>query len=207
MRTIRIFAFFLFQMLINRFKLSDDIDRNYSIARGICKRTLNTARITVEGIGSENIPNASAVVIIPNHKSLFDIMALLLTVDRTMSVVAAKEMYIPVLKKYIDAIDCVQIDRFIKTQVDKKEVVRTQKEISNHLISGHCVTIFPEGRLILGDDLGEFKTASFKAPLRTDAYIVPTYIHGSEGINRKGRWFFFPKTHITVTFGKPIKPS
>ena len=161
----------------------------------------------MESFGHDNIPKTSGVVIIPNHKSLFDIMALMIAVDRTMGVVAAKEMYIPILKKYINAINSVQIDRFLDTPVDKKEVVRTQKEIVDRLNSGYCLTIFPEGKLIPGDDLGEFKAASFNASKRTDAFIVPTYIHGSEGISRKGRWFYFPKAHITVSFKTAIKPS
>jgi len=207
MRTIRIFAYLLYLLVINNFKLSGDVGRNYSIAKEICRKTLLTAGITVEDTGRENIPVTSGTVIIPNHKSLFDIMALVLVVDRTMGVVAAKEMYVPVLKKYINAIKSVRMDRFINAPVDKKEVVLTQKRIVSLLSSGYCLTIFPEGKLISGNDLGEFKTASFSAPRKTDAFIVPTYIHGSEGINKKGRWFYFPKTNITISFGEAIKPS
>ena len=207
MRAIKIFGYFLFLMIIKCFRLSDDVDRNYKIAKEISRRTLKSAGITVESIGNENIPESSATVIIPNHKSLFDIMALILIVDRTMGAVAAKEMYIPFLRRYIDAIKSVKLDRFINGSVDKREVVQTQRKIIETLKSGHCLTIFPEGRLIHDKDFGEFKNASFNAPLKTDAYIVPTYIHGSEGINRKGRWFKFPKAHITITFDKPIKPS
>ena len=208
MRTIRIFAYFLYLMLVNLFRLSDDVDRNYIITKKISSKTLSSAGITVERIGHENIPAEAAVVIAPNHKSLFDIMAMIHVVDRTMGVVTAKEMYIPVLRKYIDAIKCVRMDRFINTPVDKKEVLLTQQRIVELLNNGYCLTIFPEGRLIPGADLGEFKTASFKAPLKTDSLIVPAYISGSEGINKRGKWFYFPKNvHITVTFGKPIRPS
>ena len=207
MRTIRIFAYFLYLLVINRYKLSEDVERNYGVAKEICRKTFLSAGITVEKIDHDNIPETPGVVIVPNHKSLFDIMALILVVDRTMGTVAAKEMYIPFLRKYISAIGCVRIDRYIDSPVDKEEVVRTQKKIVSLLSGGYCLTIFPEGRLVPGDDLGEFRTASFNAPKKTDAYIVPTYIHGSEGINRKGRWFCFPKAHIVISFGKAIKPS
>ncbi|MCL2539406.1 MAG: 1-acyl-sn-glycerol-3-phosphate acyltransferase [Oscillospiraceae bacterium] len=207
MKTILVLGYLLLMLIFLSFKLSDDVSNNYSVAKTISKRTLSAAGMTVEAIGEENIPKTSGVVIISNHKSVFDALALIATVERAMGFVAAKEMYAPFLRQYIKAIGSVSIDRFINSTMDKRDIIRTQKKIADMLLEGHCLAIFPEGRLIYGEELGEFSAASFKTPQMTDAYIVPTYIHGTEEIITKRKWFRVPKTHITVTFAKAIKPS
>ena len=206
-KTTIVLSYFVCLLLINSVRLTGDVQKNSRIARKIATKMLRASNAKVQAFGVENIPQEGGTMIVVNHKSLWDVFVVAATVNRPMGFVAAKELYVFPLTQYLDAIRCVCLDRFIDAAVNKKMVVETQRKVVDALQSGYCLTIYPEGGLVYGDDLGDFKTASFSAPQKTDAHVVPAYISGTVGINKKGRWLVIPKTRITIVFGKAIRPS
>ncbi|MDD3453076.1 MAG: lysophospholipid acyltransferase family protein [Bacilli bacterium] len=193
----------LFLMSKEKNRLNDDFQNNYALCQEIANKIINDLNISFDVIGAENIPTDASTLITPNHRGFFDILILLSIIDRPTSFATAKELYnVPILKQYIESINCISIDRETS---DMDEIKKQMKAMSNSIANG-CTVVFPEGCANhYGDEISEFKKGAFVSAPKLDPYIVPTYI--DLGKTRNFSQWLVPSEKITVSIGEPFKPS
>ena len=99
---------------------------------------------------------------------------------------------------------CIR-DRFLDRS-DIKQGLQMILSGCEEIKSGTSICIFPEGTRGKTEselELGEFHNGSFKMAMKTGCPIIPVAMTGTAEIFEKHiPWI--KKSHVTVTFGKPI---
>lgn len=136
---------------------------------------LSAAGANVKVIGTENIPKDETVLFMSNHQSNFDIALFLGCIDTPKGFVAKLELgKVPILKKWMENIDCIFMDRS-SIRKSAEAIAESTKLLKN----GRSMVIFPEGTRSKTGDLGEFKAGSFKLATKSKVKIIPVTINGS----------------------------
>lgn len=146
--------------------------------------------------GRELVPDG-AMVLVSNHQSYLDPVAVGLAMPRPVYFIAKEELFrIPVFGWYIRKLHAFPIKR----GVADRQVMKTALK---HLRQGRPVLIFPEGTRHRDDGLADgFPGAAFIA-YKAGVPLVPTAIKGIGDVFPPGTRFpRFPR--VSVAFGKPI---
>lgn len=153
----------------------------------------------VDVIGRENIPDNQPVLYVGNHRSYFDIVIGYRLIKGECGFIAKKEMEkIPFLRRWMKNIHCLFLDR-----KNIKEGLKTILAGIDKVKHGISIWIFPEGTRNRDAGMMEFKEGSMKIAEKTDCPIIPVAMTGTAEIFEKHiPWI--KKSHVTVTFGKPI---
>ena len=183
--------------------LNDDIDNNYRVCRDICIKLVESCNVPITINGKENIPKDDSLLVCSNHTSFYDIFVLVSCIEKTMSFAAAKElMKYPILKKYINSINCVLIDR----KTEEINLMKKQLQDMEEAIKKGGLILFPEGECsYLDSELKPFKKGGFMAASKLDTKIIPTYIR-TDKMKKMGKWYI-PTDEVEITFGEPFIPS
>ncbi len=125
--------------------------------------------------GQDKIPVDEPVIFTPNHAGAFDIPAIVLTAPISPFFMAKKELsQIPVLKAWLDAVDCVSVDR-----ANKQSAHSSLQQAIEAVKDGRSLVIFPEGTRSKTGELGEFRGGAMKIAMETGAKVVPVLIEGT----------------------------
>ena len=153
----------------------------------------------VDVIGRENIPDDQPVLYVGNHRSYFDIVIGYRLIKGECGFIAKKEMEkIPFLRRWMKNIHCLFLDR-----KNIKEGLKTILTGIDKVKHGISIWIFPEGTRNRDSGMMAFKEGSMKIAEKTGCPIIPVAMTGTAEIFEKHiPWI--KKSHVTVTFGKPI---
>ena len=125
--------------------------------------------------GQEKIPVDEPVIFTPNHAGAFDIPAIVLTAPNSPIFMAKKELgQIPFLKEWMDAVDCVFVDR-----ANKQSAHSSLQQAIDAVADGRSLVIFPEGTRSKTGELGEFRGGAMKIAMETGAKVVPVLLEGT----------------------------
>lgn len=156
----------------------------------------------VRAVASFEVPLApdSQQVFMANHRSLFDIPALLTTLPGQTRFLAKKSLFqIPIFGWALKMGGFVTIDRKNKsTARDSFSDAVAQLERA-----GVSVLVFPEGTRSLDDELLPFQRGGFLLALKSSLSVVPVGIAGSARVQRKKSLLIRPGT-IRVNYGAPV---
>ena len=193
-KNIKLFITLIKNLLVNKKLLNDDFVNNYKVSKEVCLNTLYKTGLSINVVGLDNIPLDGSLLVASNHISFFDIILLLGVIDRPLPFAAAKELTkYPLLRDYINSLNCVLIDRYTTDRTSIKEQIKNMSET----IKNTGLIVFPEGECSYNQEVYDFKKGSF---LRAkDTKIVPTYI-SMPSINKIGRWVI-PTSNVDVIFG------
>ncbi len=139
------------------------------------KSILKVCGVKVNVHGLENLPQDKNVLFIGNHQGNFDIPIYLATMPRLIGFVAKIETEkMPLISTWMKHMHCVFMDR---------STVRKSSEAIifgiKNLKAGKNMVIFPEGTRSRGNEMGEFKTGSFRLATKSNCPIVPVTMDGS----------------------------
>ena len=141
-------------------------------------------------IGKENIPKDGPILVVGNHKHLYDQCLAILATKRVIHYMAKKEYFDD--KKvawFFKIAGCISVDRQNK---DKEAAGKAIDLLNNN----KAVGLFPEGtRNRTEAILLPFKFGAVSMAKKTNAYLVPFGI--------KGDYKF--RSGVTIQFGKPFK--
>lgn len=142
-------------------------------------------------IGKENIPKEGAVLIVGNHKHVYDQFLTIIATKRGIHYMAKKEYFEKKFSKWIfEHVGCIPVNREIK---DNKAV---EKALSVLKDDG-AVGLFPEGtRNKTEKFLLPFKFGTVSMAKKTNATIVPFGLTGD---------YKFRSKNLTIRYGKPFK--
>jgi 1-acyl-sn-glycerol-3-phosphate acyltransferase len=166
-------------------------------AAGLCERM----RIEVRAEGVEQVDWSSPCVLMANHQSYLDVMALYRALPRCFGFVAKRGLYtVPFFAGVMRAVGCVPIDR--SSRVDALTSMRAAARI---LRSGNPIAIFPEGTRTRGDRIAPLKKGAFHLVQLAQVPCVPIGIRGAGALMPRQNTGIRPGV-IEVHVGPPISP-
>lgn len=143
-------------------------------------------------IGKENIPKDGPILIVGNHKHLFDQCLAIIATKRPIHYMAKKEYFDGKFAWFFKLVGCIPVDRNRKDEDAKSKAL----EVLN---SGYALGLFPEGtRNKTEKFLLPFKYGAVSMAEKTNAYLVPFGITGD---------YTFRSKNLTIRFGEPFKVS
>ncbi len=142
-------------------------------------------------IGKENIPKEGNILIVGNHKHLYDQCLTIVATKRFIRYMAKKEYFDN--KKvawFFKGTGCISVDRSHKDPKATDKALETLRE-------GGAVGLFPEGTRNKTDAfLLPFKFGAVSMAKKTDSYLVPFGITGD---------YKFRSKNLIIRYGKPFR--
>jgi 1-acyl-sn-glycerol-3-phosphate acyltransferase len=172
--------------------------RYYPLVRAWARFTLRWFGIDVVVGGHENLEPGRDYVVLANHRSHFDSLALIVAfADRETRWVAKRELErVPIFGYGLRATGQILIDRS-----NRQSAI---EELRRHLGQrGASVVFFPEGRRAPGRDLLPFKKGGAAFAAQAGLPILPVAISGSERVLPRESMFVRPGV-IHLTIGAPL---
>lgn len=171
------------------------------LPRAWARSLLWAAGVKVEFDNVEVIDPERSQVLVANHVSWFDVLALAAFLPGSYRFVAKKELAsIPFFGPSWQACGHISIDRS-----DRTAAIRSLAEAREKLERDHpTVILFPEGTRSPDGRLLPFKKGAFVLALQTGVDVVPAAIMGSREIMKKGSFLIYPGT-VRIRFGDPIR--
>lgn len=145
-------------------------ETRYAFLQKLTTRVNKRGRVSITCTGLENLPKENGYIMYGNHQGLFDALILLQTHKRPFTTVSKKEVKnIFFLKQVFTVLQSKFIDR-----EDVRQSMKVMMEVTKEVKAGRNYLIFPEGtRSKKGNQIGEFKSGSFKAAMNAKCPIVP----------------------------------
>jgi 1-acyl-sn-glycerol-3-phosphate acyltransferase len=160
---------------------------------------LGAARVKTASVGLEKVRQGCSYVIISNHQSHFDILALVKELPFIVRFIAKKELRrIPVFGYAVSLTHCIFVDRS-----DPAKAVKTLQEEIAGLPAGISMLFFAEGTRSRDGKIGPFKKGGFRTAEITGWPILPVVVHGSRKVLPAGELLVTPGT-IEVEVLDPV---
>ncbi len=142
--------------------------------------------VKVRITGREKIKEGQQYVIISNHQSQYDILALVTSLQIQFRWVIKKELlYVPLFGWALYAAKNVFIDRG-----NKEKAIASINKAVNRLPKGVSILVFAEGTRSKDGTLQKFKKGGFTIAIERKMHILPVAVKGSRSILPKGSLVF-----------------
>ena len=173
----------------------EDVARRWS---GLILR-VSGVRVVLENEGV--IDSDRAQILVVNHSSWFDVLALATYLPGAFRFVAKKEIErVPLFGPSLRRCGHIYIDREDRARaVASLALARETLEKERP-----TVIMFPEGTRSATGELQSFKKGAFVLAIQTEVDVVPAAITGSRAVMPKGTTRIRPGT-IRIRFGVPIE--
>jgi 1-acyl-sn-glycerol-3-phosphate acyltransferase len=161
---------------------------------------LKAAGVTVSVEGAEHLSQTEAQIVVANHQSWFDILAVFYVLPVEMRFVAKKELFaIPFFGSVLKALGHVRLDR-----TNLKQAIAAYEVASRYIREQRLsVLVFAEGTRSRTGELQPFKSGPFVLAIESGAPVVPVYVAGTFGILPKGSIRVRPRA-VQVTVAEAI---
>lgn len=181
-----------------------DGDRTVWVARNWIGWILRTCGIEleIEGDGLETLDLDRPYVLMSNHRSVFDIAAIVMTWPANWRFVAKRELtWIPFFGWALKLGGHVIIDRSRHASA-----VKSLEAAADQVRRGTTVMIFPEGTRSPNLAMGPFKSGGFHLATQAGVPILPVSVMGSQRITPKGS-LRIESGRIRIRYGAPIETA
>jgi 1-acyl-sn-glycerol-3-phosphate acyltransferase len=156
-----------------------------------------TFGLSVELAGMENLDGISSFVLVCNHQSLVDILAVLLLIPREIRFVAKREIKkVPVIGFALERSENIVIDR-----VSGGKTIRRALAAAEH---GYSICVFAEGHRFSDNQVHEFNEGAAWLAIATRLPCVPMAIGGTGELMPRGAKFALPRRKIRLALRPPI---
>ncbi|NJD20768.1 MAG: 1-acyl-sn-glycerol-3-phosphate acyltransferase [Gemmatimonadetes bacterium] len=157
------------------------------------------ARVEVENL--ERIVPDRPQILVANHVSYFDVLALCAMLPGKYRFVGKRELTrVPLFGPAWQACGHISIDR-----QDKVKAMESLELARRRLVEDRpTVILFPEGTRSRTGELRSFKKGAFVLAIQTGTEVVPAAILGTREVMRKGSLMIHRGRTIRVRFGEPL---
>lgn len=142
-------------------------------------------------INKEVIPKEGPILIVGNHKHIYDQCLTIMATKRVIHYMAKKEYFDGKMAWFFKLVGCIPVDRSIKDHNATDKALKV-------LNSGGAIGLFPEGTRNKTKDvfLLPFKFGTVSMAKKTNATIVPFGLTGD---------YKFRSKNLTIRYGTPFK--
>jgi 1-acyl-sn-glycerol-3-phosphate acyltransferase len=177
----------------------------YAAWKGVVAGTLSLG-FSFRFEGGRHVPRTGPVLVVANHQSFLDPVAIGLAVPRQLHFLARKTLFVhPLFGAFLRSVNCVPVDQ----QGVAKEGLQTTIEL---LKKGRPVLVFPEGERTWKGPMQPLKAGVYLLIKRTRCPIVPVGVAGAfDAMPRTRTWptlspLFWPATGtgVAVSVGAPL---
>lgn len=153
--------------------------------------------------GTEHmVADAAGCVVMANHASYADIVALFIALPKIPGFMAKRELLrVPFLAAALRAGGHVIVDRGQHDQA-KKAIESAAQQVRE----GRTVLVFPEGTRGDSETIGEFKSGGFRLARSAGVPIIPVGLRGTGKIGPRHSLLVWPGK-IEVHIGEPLAPA
>ena len=148
--------------------------------------------------GKENINKEFRYILVANHASLFDIVAIMSFYPGISWFGHERLLKIPVFGKILEMTDYVPF---------KEPTVKNTRHMLEQLVlksKSHTVAIFPEGTRTLSGEINDFYKGFIYLFRSTQIAILPVTLNGFYKLKPKNRSYIDFDTKLNVVIHKPI---
>jgi 1-acyl-sn-glycerol-3-phosphate acyltransferase len=146
--------------------------------------------------GADRVPKHGSVLLVSNHASLLDPVAIGVATPRRVLFMTKAELFkIKLLGWLLDGVDCFPVKRGSADRGAFKLAIQ-------RLAEGRCLCIFPEGTRSPDGKLQSPEPGAATLGMRMGVQLVPVYVKGSFEILGVGRPL--RRGRIDVIFGDPF---
>lgn len=200
---VLVFYFYISLYLIIRMSVylrtkKDDFVFRYGYARKAVKFVAAKSRATVRCFGEENLPEKDGYVLLANHQGKFDVLAVVSSHPKPISVIAKKDKTkYPLVRQAMEMLDSTRIDT-----TDLRSVALAFREVEKNIEKGRNYLIFPEGKFGKNHNhLIEFQTGCIDIVKKTKCPIVPVALYDTYKVYNVNS---LKKAECSVTYLSPI---
>lgn len=142
-------------------------------------------------INKEVIPKDGPILIVGNHKHIYDQCLTIMATKRVIHYMAKKEYFDGKMAWFFKLVGCIPVDRSIKDHNATDKALKV-------LNSGGAIGLFPEGTRNKTKDvfLLPFKFGTVSVAKKTNATIIPFGLTGD---------YKFRSKNLTIRYGTPFK--
>ena len=148
--------------------------------------------------GQERIEKDGKYILIANHSSLFDIMAIISFFPGVSWFGHERLLKIPVFRQLLKMTDYVPM---------KKTSIKNTKEMIDRLVEkskGHTIAMFPEGTRTLDGKVNEFYRGFIHVLRASEINVLPVTLNGFYVLKPKNRFYINFNSRISVIIHEPI---
>lgn len=158
--------------------------------------------VEVHAFGVEAVDWSQTYVIMANHQSYLDVLALYAALPEVVGFVAKKELTrIPFFSGVMRAVRCVPVDRG-----KHREAVGALREAASWVRAGTTIAVFPEGTRSAGDGILPLKKGPFHLAQLAGVAVLPVGLRGAGRCMPRSNTAVYPGV-IEVHVGTPIPPA
>jgi 1-acyl-sn-glycerol-3-phosphate acyltransferase len=153
-------------------------------------------KLHIEGI--ERIEKNGKYILIANHSSLFDIIAIISFFPGVSWFGSERLIKIPVFGTILKMTDYVPM---------KKASIKNTKKMIDQLVlksKGHTIAMFPEGTRTLDGKINDFYRGFIKVLKASDISVLPVTLNGFFKFKPKNRFYINFSSRISVIIHEPI---
>lgn len=153
-------------------------------------------------LGAEHIVPGASYVVMANHVSYADIVALFIALPVIPGFMAKRELLrVPFLAAALRAGGHVIVDRG-----RHEKAMKAVQSAAQQVREGRTVLVFPEGTRGDSETIGEFKSGGFRLARQAGVPIVPVGLRGTGRIGPKHSVLFWPG-RVEVHIGEPLSAA
>ena len=150
--------------------------------------------------GREHLQRGKHYILVANHQSLLDILAVCAALPINFKFLAKRELFqIPVMGWAMAAVGYIPVDR-----ASHKSGGEAMHRITRVLKKGVSVLLFPEGTRSPDGKIHALKMGAFKLARDNKVEILPIVIDGTGQALPKKSWLVKKKSTFIVSIGKPV---
>lgn len=136
-----------------------------------------SGKITTKAFGLENLPEEGGYIMYPNHQGKYDVLGIICTHPRPLSLVMDKaKSYTILVREFIDLLQGKRLEKN-----NPRQGIQIINQVAKEVAAGKRYVLFPEGGYEFNNrnKVCEFKAGSFKIALKSKAPIVPIALYDS----------------------------
>ena len=150
--------------------------------------------------GRANLQKGKHYIVVANHQSLLDILAVCAALPINFKFLAKRELFqIPFMGWAMGSAGYIPVDRG-----SHKSGRDAMQRIAGVLKNGVSVLLFPEGTRSPDGKIHAFKMGAFKLALDSKIEILPIVVDGTGQALPKRSWLVKKKSKFIVSIGKPV---